>query len=152
ELGEDQRQPVQRSDPTHDAVDAHERRLPDQVEDRLGVLHRRKYTEAPVADRRDATTLGAGGQPLLDHGLGGGATVGHPGQRRKERLALEAEHIDVVDRDYARRPWHVAQQRDLTEPVAGAEGLHETAVDLDAYRAVREQEVAIAAIALAQDD
>ncbi len=45
ELGEDERETVRGTEPAQQTVDPDERRLPDEVEDRLGVLHRPEYTE-----------------------------------------------------------------------------------------------------------
>ena len=44
-LREDERETVRGTEPAQQTVDPDERRLPDEVEDRLGVLHRPEYTE-----------------------------------------------------------------------------------------------------------
>ena len=75
-----------------------------------------------------------------------------PRDGREEVVALEREQLDVGGRGDRRRARYVAEQGDLAEAFARLEDARRLAVDADLHLARRKHVVAVAVVALPEDD
>src|SRR2546430_11326641 len=68
-------------------------------------------------------------KPRAPHGVGGCFALWMTCDGRDEDVPLEGVQLNVVDSAHRRRPWHVAQERDLTEVTPRTEPPRRHAVD-----------------------